>query len=430
MKTHEDTAENEDGKGGTAQWPPHHWLDKPDIRSIAENFWKPNYDKNDLAMYNRFLEILRLSKDGLNGEEIGRALHMNNVRAYLTGRKKSFLTHLRTELDKLGLPAPNSQFLPLHLKPRGTPAPDWIEIPKELRGTEDIATTLSQLQPNKGAFEAMSEFGYHSQEELITDRTNMFAFFLGSTIGDCSKPVKGQSRFPSMAIALTLSEAKPNSLRFGQYTALCAQASTGLMMHRIRDAETSPYRFTKSSCLRWLTEASPLWGWVFHDCLGLLDAETTTRDPVRMNWLLAAPTRFKVHLLQGVSESDGWVDPGMDRHCFVSSPNSQLFAAVLASLGVVPRIDQQPPVEIIRIPTEDAARLELFSPRIHSEYFERLQVMSKATSFPPRKAIPSEVVKRIQDLAKEYTVLSDICFELAKRHGVKVSSATVKKYTT
>jgi hypothetical protein len=107
-----------------------------------------------------------------------------------------------------------------------------------------------------------------------------------------------------------------------------------------------------------------------------------------------------------------------------------LFSAILTSMGVVARIDQQPPVEIIRIPTEDAARLELFSPRIRSDYFERLRVMSKATSFPPKKAIPFEVVNWIQGLAKEYTTYNDICFELAKRHGVKVTGATVKKYTT
>jgi len=405
-------------------------LDSPDIKPIAEHFWRANYNKEDLVMYNRFLEILKLSKSGLNGEEVGRSLHMNNVRAYLTGRKRSFLTHLRAELDRLGSPEPDSQFLPLHLKPRGTPAPDWIQIRNDINGTEDIITTLTQLHASWEAFETMSEFGYRSREDLVADRTNLFAFFLGSTIGDCSKPVKGQSRFPSMSIALTLSEAKPNSVRFGQYTSLCAQASTGLSMHRIRDAESSSYRFTDSKCLRWITEASPLWGWVFHGCLGLKDGETTTHNPVRMDWLPAASMSFKVHVLQGVSESDGWVDPGMDRHCFVSSPNSRLFSATLASMGVAARIDQQPPVEIIRIPTEDAARLELFSSRIRSNNFERLRVMSQAISFPPRKATPSEVVNWIQDLAKEYTTYNDICFELAKRHGVKVSSATVKKYAT
>ena len=43
-------------------------------------------------MYQRFLEILRLSKAGSSGDEVGRALHMNNVRKYLTGNKMAFLT--------------------------------------------------------------------------------------------------------------------------------------------------------------------------------------------------------------------------------------------------------------------------------------------------------------------------------------------------
>ena len=81
-------------------------------------------------MYNRFLEILKLSKRGFNGDEIGRILHMNNVRKYILGAKMSFLTLLRREHNRLGSPEHNYKWLPLRLKPRGTPGDAWIQVPE------------------------------------------------------------------------------------------------------------------------------------------------------------------------------------------------------------------------------------------------------------------------------------------------------------
>lgn len=379
-------------------------------------------------MHNRFLEILKLSKQGLNGDEIGRQLRMNNVRAFLTGRKKSFLTHLRAEHDRLGSPRSGNEWLPSSLKPRGVPGESWIQVPREIRGIDDVVSVMTQIAPNQTTSDMKSEFGYSKEDEFARERAGLFGFFIGAAIGDAGKHRKGESKFVSKAISLVLSKDKPNSYRFGEFTSLCARASLGLNMHRIADAPASKHRYSKAGCYRWISPASPLVGWVFHDCLGLRAGELTTYNPLKMDWLVDAPAWFKTAVLQGVSESDGWVDAGSDTVCLVSSPNTELFTTVLGSLGVGIRVDQQELVEVIRIPTEDAMMLPMFNPRIHSIYYEQMEIMSRAAGLPERIRLQAEVVGHIRELSSRHNTLTGVCLDLASKYGIKVSSQTVKKY--
>jgi hypothetical protein len=379
-------------------------------------------------MYNRFLEILKLSKRGLNGDEIGRILHMNNVRKYLTGAKRSFLTVLRAEHDRLGPPSVGHKWLPLGLKPRGIPDGTWIRVPTRINGIRDIKSVLDQRETTRSAYASMGEFGYKSSRELIAEKIPLFGFLIGATIGDAGKHRKGESRFQSKSLSLVLSKKKPNSYRFGQFAMHCARAALGLEMHRISDAPVSGFRYSDSECFRWISPASPLVGWLFHDCLGLNGEELTTYHPLRMEWLVSTPPPFKMGVLQGVAESDGWVDSGDDKVCFVSSPNTALFSSVLSSLGLKHRVDRHESVEVIRVPSEEAYRGPIFNPRIRSTYFEQLEIMSHARRLPKSARLPDDVVQSIRELGAGIRTLSTICLELARIRGIKVSSQTVRKY--
>jgi hypothetical protein len=398
------------------------------VTPIVDDFWNPRYDERDIGMYNRFLEILKLSKSGLNDEEIGRTLHMNNVRKYLAGTKKSFLTVLRAEHERLGPPSVGHRWLPLRLKPRGTPDGEWIQVPARISGMGNIDSVIDQTEPIENAYAKMSEFGFKSKGEVVDEKIPLFGFLVGATIGDAGKHPKGESRFQSKSLSLVLSKRKPNSYRFGQFTSLCAQVSLGLEMHRISDAPISKSRYSDSECFRWISPASPLVGWLFRNCLGLNEDELTTYHPLRMEWLVETPPPFKIGVLQGVSESDGWVDAGNDTVCFVSSPNTPLFSSVLRSLGLEHRIDRHEIVEEIRVPTEEANRLPIFNPRIRSVYLDQLEVMSRAKRFPERKRLPDDVIQSIRELSMRFQTLSKVCLELARTRGIKVSSQTVRKY--
>lgn len=415
-------------KEDTQQWPPYYWLESPEIRPIVDDFWRVKYDEHDLALYDRFVRILGLSRGGHNGEEIGRILHMNNVRAFLAGRKKSFLTHLRSEHERLGTPELGCCWLPIQLKPRGTPGREWIQVPSQIKDLRDIASVIGQRSATESVFSLKDEFGYNSREELAKERMSLFGFLVGAVIGDVGKHRKGESRFPSKSLSLVLSKDKPNSFRFGQFTTLCARASIGLEMHRIADSPVSKHRFSKAECFQWISPASPLVGWLFHGCLGLQTGELTTYNPMRMDWLLDTPSSFKAAVLQGISESDGWVDAGDDTICIVSSPNSALLSSVLDSLNLRHRTDHQELVDVLRVPTEEGAKLPLFNPRIRSVYFEQMEIMSHAWRLPDRKRLPDEIIQYIRELSIKTQTLSGICLELAKTRGVKVTSQTIRKY--
>ncbi len=419
----------ESRRGGRARWPPFHWLESPEIKPIVEHFWRARYDEDDLAMYNRFIEILRLARSGFSGGSIGRTLQINNVRKYLTGRKKSFLTHLRGEHDRVGFPEPNHQWLPLHLKPRGTPDTSWIQVPSPVHDISDVSHLIAQLRPASVASDLIKGFGFKSESDLISERINLFGFLLGAAVGDASKPLKGTSRFPSRTISMILSKNKPNGLRFGEFTSLCMNVSLGLAMHRIRDAPSSDGRFTNAECYRWLSPASPLIAWIFHECLGLNDRETTTYNTLRMDWLLSTPEDFRILFLQGVAESDGWPDAGADVVRVVASPNTELFRKLLESLGCKPKVYEQPPVQVIQCTTEEAMTLPLFSPRIASSLYLDMRTLAQARRFPHRIALPNQTVQIIKELSKSASSTNEVCLKLAQKTGYKVSSETVRKYT-
>ncbi len=415
--------------GGRAPWPPFHWLESPEIKPIVEDFWRTRYDEDDLAMYNRFIEILRLSKDGLNGHEIGRTLHMSNVRKYLTGKKMSFLTHLRAEHEKLGSPRLGYKWLPLHLKPRGTPDETWIQVPTEVEEFGDIMSVLNQLSPTEDSYKMMERFGYKSRHELIQDRTNHLGFLIGTLLGDAGKGLRSESRFPSMKVSLVLSKAKKNSERFGEFASLTANNGLGLRMHRVSDAPASENRYSKSECFQWIAPVTPLFAWVFQVMMGLRRGEKTTYNPLRADWLLRSPLSFRIHFLQGLAESDGWINPGRDIVIVVATPNEQLLGKLLTDMGIHHRFEKQM-VNIVQFGTAEGLKLPIFNERINSNNYENLVTMATAQRFLERSPLPSWFLKQIGHILMDCNNYDQACLAIAKETGYKVSNQTVKKYST
>ena len=379
-------------------------------------------------MYHRFMDILKLSKSGLNGDEIGRILRMNNVRKYLTGEKMSFLTFLRSERDKLGPPVAGLRWLPLGLKPRGTPRGKWVQVPPSPVNFESIDSVIQSMPMTVPDTTVLREFGFESAEELRRERTNLFGFLLGATVGDASKRVKGVKRFFSRALFLELSVNKPNSLRFGQFASLSANVTLDFGMHQLDNGPVSDKRFGKTEVYRWLSKSTPLMAWVFNGCLGLQNTETTTYDKLRMNWILEAPRAFRVSFFQGIGESDGWPDAGHDRVKLVASPNTVLFKRLLEGLGCRPLVFEQPPVQLLSIPTDEAFALPLFSPRIGSNLYHDMETLACAKRYPERVPLPWETIKLIQSLSRMTSNASKVCLMLAQRTGYKVNGQTVRKY--
>src|SRR2546426_669450 len=102
-----------------------------------------------------------------------------NADKYLLGLKKCFLTHIRAEHERIGAPTQGFRWLPLRLKPRGTPDEAWVEVPPAIRSFQDIQQVIQQLSPTPETFSVMEQFAYKSEQELLEDRTDLFGFFIG-----------------------------------------------------------------------------------------------------------------------------------------------------------------------------------------------------------------------------------------------------------
>jgi hypothetical protein len=373
--------------------------------------------------------MLGLKKQGVRDSDIARALRTNNVSKYLSGEKKSFLTHLRAEYDRLGPPSEGRKWLPLRMKPRGTPNADWIQVPPQIRTFSDIVSVLDHLKPTQANSTMMTQFGYRSIDELIQDRTNHFGFFVGAKLGDAGKQLRGEFRFPSMRVSMTLSMAKPNSERFNEFTALSANNALGLEMHRIADQPpSSSGGMTRDACFRWITPVSPIITWVFRVVMGFERGELTTYNKMRADWLLDAPRSFKVHFLQGLAESDGWVNPGTDNVIIVASPNESLLSRLLSSLDIPHMFDRQQKVNIVKFETEKGLQLPAFNERIHSNYYDNLLTMANAKRFRERSALPNWFISQIQSILSSCTNYDQACLDIARKTGYKISNHTVKNY--
>jgi hypothetical protein len=373
--------------------------------------------------------MLSLSKQGMRDSDIQRTLGVNNVRKYLSGKKQSFVTHLRAEYDRLGPPTDGRKWLPLRVKPRGTPDRTWIQVPTQIDEISDVISVVDQLTPTQESFELMTQYGYTSREELLRDRTDHLGFFMGFMLGDGGKGLRSQERFPSMKVSAVLSKAKNNSQRFGEFTSFTSNTSLGLNMHRVKDAPVSDKRFSKSECFQWIAPVSPLFAWIFRVMMGYRAGELTTYDPMRANWLLEAPRSFKVHFLQGLAESDGWVNAGADKVIIVATPNETLLDGLLRTLDIIPRQDEQK-VNILLFGTEDGLKLPAFNPRLHSNYYDDLVTMATAKRFLERQPLPDWFIEQIRPILLLNTVYSKACLEIARSTGYKISSETVKKYMT
>lgn len=388
------------------------------------------YDGKDVRAYLWYLNIRRLAARGYKASEIERTLRTTNVGKYLRGEKKSFLTNLAFQRGRLGPPLPGFQWLPIELKPRGTPGKDWIQVPKRVRSFRDLLFVLEQCHFAGVNQLSMKAFGYRNRQEVIKDRSNLFGFLLGAIVGDAGKHAKGVTRFSSRSLSLVLSKNKPNSFRFGEFFSICGNASLNLGVHRVGDLPVSSRRYGKTECYYWISSSSPLISWIFNECLGLKDGETTTYDPLRMDWLLSAPRQFRIHFVQGLAESDAWPDAADDVVKLVSSPNTELLKKLLESLGCHAKIVKQPLVQLLRCTTEEADRVPFFSPRIASNLYRNMRALATARRYPNRTRIPEETIRMIQTLAKTAPSGSEVCLRLAMLAGYKVSGDTVRKYAS
>lgn len=265
-------------------------------------------------------------------------------------------------------------------------------------------------------------FGIGSEIDEMEVRLRLIGYLLGVMVGDASKR-KISSRL-KMFVELQLTKRHRDNLRFGEFVGLCANVG-GVRFNRVVDRFVGPR--VPYGRFHWKSENSEFIYWLFTRCLGLKPGELTTWNQVNLAWILAAPKYFRICFLQGLADSDGYVHFENQEVHVIVSPNAELVAKILASLGISfsPAISKG--LDILKISMYDAKRLPIFNPLVKSYRFNFVERLVSAKRLR-RGPWPSWLVSRVETLGKRRLATRDIMLDILRRHNLLIRAANVRRH--
>jgi len=378
LVTYQNVDEKQDSKGGRVRWPAYTEQERSiltkkflgDWRSLdfLEDFWNPICDQGDILQYLRTAEVWRLRLSGKTFQSISLELGIDEGKACALVKGKN----LHSYLVQMYL---NSQLLP---KPRDgwnwilarTPKPTDIfpnatAVPARIQTYQDILDFLKQFSPVPDDHPALEFFGL-SSKWVESRKAEFFGFLLGFMVGDAGKnypEYERKSRRPSKTTLSTNMAVKDSNLRILKYVQLCL-ICIGIDSHQQESARR---------IIRWVTAPNNVLTWILRVCLGQSVGERTSRNQIRMDWLLDCPREFIVAFAQGLAESDGHVDKFGRYADIASKTNAVFFVKLLNKIGVVGHAYPKAKPKEVRMSLRESLKLQLFNPLIKSYRYEQMQ---------------------------------------------------------
>lgn len=390
---------------------------KNEKTSFVDYFFGMNLTSSDIEDLKNFTRVIGLRIRGMNNEEISKIIQKpkRKIDYWIFEESPPMPIRLMKKFMDLGKPK-DGKWLSINSTRGGLFKGPWIVIPEKIRNYEDILSVIRQIEPFPKFYERVKKFNITSGsiEKL---RPLLFAYLLGMIIGDCGKQGIKRKQKITRRIKLNLSTKFQTNERLGEFTALCAN-SLGLRMDRCKNmpkGKKNIYPF-----YTWISQSSQLIQWIFNICLGLKDSETTTYTSIRADWILDAPREFKIWFIQGVADSDGYVDINLFRAGIVTKPNRNFIETILKSLGTNPLKGflHKGNLGVITINLEEAFLLPIFNPIVDSY---RYQLMSKLVNGQQFHKWPKWLDKEVKRLLNKNLKPSEIIKEILYRYNVRVS---------
>jgi hypothetical protein len=242
-------------------------------------------------------------------------------------------------------------------------------------------------------------------------------------LGDMSK-VRGKNG-RNMQVMLKLSKAHETNLRFGDYVALCA-GLLGIRMKRIKDScRHHPDDKSTFDSYVWSSQTSEFILWIFEKCLGLRPGETTTRNPIRARWLVGMPHEFQTCFLQGIADSDGYVDLNKHEVGIVVEPNQSLIRSILRELQVHSRSSRAKNQATVILSVKEAFGIPVFSPLARTHKFELANRLVHAQRFHGRW--PAWLRTEVDEFSNRGERTGKIVLAILERHDIAIRSQHIRK---
>ena len=118
-----------------------------------------------------------------------------------------------------------------------------------------------------------------------------------------------------------------------------------------------------------------LFQWIFCTCLGLESKCKTTYDAIKADWILKAPKEFRICFLQGLAESDGFVDITSFQIGIITEPNTKLIKMILLSLGIesTKRFFQHSRLWALMLNVNKSYNLPIFNQFLRSYRYQKME---------------------------------------------------------
>lgn len=207
--------------------------------------------------------------------------------------------------------------------------PKSVMVPAKIQNYQDVLDFLKQFPQLPPDFPALKFFGL-STEWVEQHKAELFGFLLGFLIGDAGKDYSQyeyRSRHYDKTAMKTCMAISKSNIRVLTYVQIA-----------LKTIGIDSRRYHSQATIRWNSHSSNLLTWIILTCLGLSYSERTSRNPIRMHWILKCPTEFIIAFFQGLAESDGSVDKHGYYTEIASIPNSTFFMKILNTIKVHSRV--------------------------------------------------------------------------------------------
>ena len=298
-----------------------------------------------------------------------------------------------------------------------------VNVPNTVRSYEDVFKVIIQIRPLRLCAHEARRLGF-AKKICVRTRMLAFAYLLGVMVGDMSKATYQGLERNTMQVFLKLSRRHHSNLGFGYFVVLCA-GLLGIRMRRIKDCESSPTDKSSAGAYRWSSQSSELLFWIFEKCLGLGVRQTTTIDSIRAEWIVEAPRFFTICFLQGLADSDGYVDINKHEIGIIVEPNQILVRAILNRLHIRFRLVRIRNQATVVLSAKEGWSLPIFSPYAATHKFRLAKKLMEARRF--RGRWPRWLRIEVDALVNLGLPSGEIVLAILERHGIAIRSQHLRR---
>lgn len=346
--------------------------------TFLQYFFGIKLNSRDLGKTKQYFTALSLKEKGFSSKEIANILGISKstVAKWFWTSTIPFEARLYKTFQKLGKPEESYKWLSLNTTRGGLLTGPWIQVPETIDSINEIMVVLNQIHPIENYLELAKLFNIEDTELPIL-KYNCFYYLLGMLLGDGAMCKGNSRRFTTRRITLSMTKAHKTNKRICQYIEMSSNL-IGLRMKRTKD--DSPNKKSKHYFYRWQGQCSQLVEWISSICFKLKKDEVKTYTPVKADWLLQSPRELQISFLQGVADSDGYIDIGTKQAGLISKSSIELIEKILKDLNVsyCRKYLDHGLLAVTMVNFKDAYLLPLFNPHIQSYRYALLEKMNNA----------------------------------------------------